>query len=63
MVELAEGAPSERMVGKEVIACGDGQCDSPGHTPKNLCYFLMELVSGYVALIVFIKITFYFLIM
>lgn len=27
---------------------GDGQCDSPGHTAKNLCYFLMELVSGYI---------------
>ena len=26
----------------------DGQCDSPGHTAKNLCYFLMELVSGYI---------------
>ena len=33
---------------KEVIVCGDGQCDSPGHTAKNLCYFLMELVSGYI---------------
>ena len=31
-----------------VIVCGDGQCDSPGHTAKNLCYFLMELVSGYI---------------
>ena len=28
--------------------CGDGQCDSSGHTAKNLCYFLMELVSGYI---------------
>lgn len=34
--------------GKEVVICGDGQCDSPGHTAKNLCYFLMELVSGYI---------------
>lgn len=33
---------------KEVIVCGDGQYDSPGHTAKNLCYFLMELVSGYI---------------
>ena len=33
---------------KEVIVCGDGQCDSPGHTAKNLCYFLMELVRGYI---------------
>ena len=34
--------------GKEIVVCGDGQCDSPGHTAKNLCYFLMELVSGYI---------------
>ena len=33
---------------KELVVCGDGQCDSPGHTAKNLCYFLMELVSGYI---------------
>ena len=33
--------------GKEVVVCADGLCDSPGHTAKNLCYFLMELVSGY----------------
>lgn len=36
------------FINKEVIVCGDGQCDSPGHTAKNLCYFLMELVSGYI---------------
>ena len=34
------------FLGKEVVVCGDGQCDSPGHTAKNLSYFLMELVSG-----------------
>ena len=33
---------------KEIVVCGDGQCDSPGHTAKNLCYFLMELVTGYI---------------
>ena len=27
---------------------GDGQCDSPGFSAKNLCYFLMEVVSGYI---------------
>ena len=31
-----------------MVVCRDGQCDSPGHTAKNLCYFLMELVSGYI---------------
>ena len=27
---------------------GDGQCDSPGFTAKNLCYFLMEKTPGYI---------------
>ena len=27
---------------------GDGQCDSPGFTAKNLCYFLMEMTTGYI---------------
>ena len=27
---------------------GDGQCDSPGFTAKNLCYFLMEITTGYI---------------
>ena len=31
-----------------MVACRDGQCDSPGYIAKNLCYFLMELVSGYI---------------
>ena len=34
----------EEFSGKEVIVCGDGQCDSPRHTAKNLCSFLMELI-------------------
>lgn len=38
----------QQFLDKPVIICGDGQCDSPGHTAKNLCYFLMELVSGYI---------------
>ena len=38
----------QEFLDKPVIVCGDGQCDSPGHTAKNLCYFLMELVSGYI---------------
>lgn len=36
------------FIGKEIVVCGDGQCDSPRHTAKNLCYFLTELVSGYI---------------
>lgn len=31
-----------------MVVCRDGQCDSPGYTAKNLCYFLMELVTGYI---------------
>ena len=31
-----------------MVVCGDGQCDSPGNTAKNLYYFVMELVSGYI---------------
>lgn len=27
---------------------GDGQCDSPGFTAKNLRYFLMEMTTGYI---------------
>ena len=27
---------------------GDGQGDSPGFTAKNLCYFLMEMTTGYI---------------
>ena len=38
----------QEFLDKPVIVCGDGQCDSAGHTAKNLCYFLMELVSGYI---------------
>jgi len=37
----------EEFKSGEVVVCGDGQCDSPGHAAKNLCYFLMELVSDY----------------
>ena len=27
---------------------GDGQRDSPGFTAKNLCYFLMEMTTGFI---------------
>lgn len=37
-----------KLLGKEAVVCEDGQCDCPGHTAKNLCYFLMELVSCYI---------------
>lgn len=36
------------FVGTEVVVGGDGQCDSPGFSAKNICYFLMELTSNYI---------------
>lgn len=33
---------------EELIVCGDGQCDSPGFSAKNLCYYVMEMATGYV---------------
>lgn len=33
---------------EKVVVGGDGQCDSPGFTPINRCYFLMKLTSGYI---------------
>ena len=33
---------------EKVVVDGDGQCDSPGFTAKNLCYFSMSLTSGYI---------------
>ena len=34
--------------GQEVVCSGDGQCDSPGFSAKNLCYFIMEVTSKYI---------------
>ena len=34
--------------GKQIVVAGDGQCDSPGFTAKNLCYFLMETTTTYI---------------
>lgn len=38
----------KQFVGSEVVVGGDGQCDSPGFSAKNLCYFLMEISSSYI---------------
>ena len=38
----------QEFVNEKVVVGGDGQCDLPGFTAKNLCYFLMELTSGYI---------------
>jgi hypothetical protein len=31
-----------------IVVSGDGQCDSPGYSAKNLCYFLMEMETDYI---------------
>ncbi len=36
------------FAGTEVVVGGDGQCDSPGLSAKNICYFLMEITSNYI---------------
>lgn len=33
---------------QELVLSGDGQCDSPGFSAKNLCYFLMQVVTEYI---------------
>ena len=33
---------------EELVVSGGGQCDSPGFSAKNLCYFLMEVVLEYI---------------
>ena len=34
--------------GQNIVVGGDGQCDSPGFSAKNLCYYLMESTSEYI---------------
>ena len=43
-----QGVVTSELRGKELVVCGDGQCDSPGHSAKNLCYFLMEMTSDFI---------------
>ena len=38
----------KEFLDKDVVVGGDGQCDSPGFSAKNLCYFLMEVTSHYI---------------
>ena len=38
----------KEFVGEEIVVGGDGQCDSPGFSAKNLCNFLMEITSSYI---------------
>lgn len=36
------------LKGKELVVNGDGQCDSPGHSAKNLCYYMMEMNTSFI---------------
>ena len=29
-----------QFASEELVVCGDGQCDSPGFSAKNLCYYV-----------------------
>ena len=31
---------------QDIVVGGDSQCDSPGFTAKNLCYFMVEVNSS-----------------
>lgn len=37
-----------KLKGKKIVVSGDGQCDSPGYSAKNLCYFLMEMETDFI---------------
>ena len=41
------GQLMDEFRGQEVVCSGDGQCDSPGFSAKNLCYFI-EVRSKYI---------------
>ena len=32
----------------DFTVCGDGQCKSPGFSATNICYYVMEMITGYV---------------
>ena len=36
---------------EEFVVKGDGQCDSPGFSAKNVCYYLIEVVTEYISAI------------
>ena len=42
------GQLMDEFRGQEVVCSGDGQCDSPDFSAKNLCYFIMEVSSKYI---------------
>lgn len=38
----------DELKGQEFVVAGDGQCDSPGFTAKNLCHYLMDVTKSYI---------------
>ncbi|CAB4005542.1 Hypothetical predicted protein [Paramuricea clavata] len=46
--EWHKGFLQNKLRGKKIVVSGDGHCDSPGYSPKNLCYFLMEMETDYI---------------
>ena len=38
----------EELKDQDLVVAGDGQCDSPGFTAKNLCYYLMDVTTSYI---------------
>ena len=46
--EWKKGFLQKKLKGKKIVVSGDGQCDSPGYSAKNLCYFLMEMEIDYI---------------
>ena len=46
--EWMRGELMNEFRGQDIIVSGDGQCDSPGFSAKNLCYFRMEVSSKYI---------------
>ncbi|KAL9978425.1 hypothetical protein ACROYT_G015938 [Oculina patagonica] len=43
-----QGLIHQELQGQNLVVMGDGQFDSPGFTAKNLCYFLMEMTTGFI---------------
>lgn len=42
------GEQIEQFRGEKLAMVREGQCDSLGFSAKNSCYFLMEMVTGYI---------------
>ena len=43
-----QGIINQELQGQNLVVMGDAQFDSPGFSAKNLCYFLMEMITGFI---------------